>query len=69
MPKLVYVYEVSERESPLSKQWKLVNTHYFSGLYEGERNQDLWHEVVNYIDEHYDMDYLETVYLCGDGAS
>lgn len=69
MPKLVYVYEGVERESPKSKRWKLVNTHYFSGLYEGERNTDLWLEVADYIDTHYDMDYLETVYLCGDGAN
>ena len=69
MPKLVYVYEGIERESPKSKRWKLVNTHYFSGLYEGERNTDLWLEVADYIDNNYDMDYLETVYLCGDGAN
>ena len=69
MPKLVYVYEGTERESPVSKRWKLVNPHYFSGLYEREHNTDLWLEVANYIDTHYDMDFLETVYLCGDGAN
>lgn len=69
IPKLVYVYEGTERESPASKRWKLINTHYFSGLYEGEENQNLWLKVADYIDTHYDMDYLETVYLCGDGAS
>jgi hypothetical protein len=69
MPKLVYVYEGTERESPTSKRWRIVNPHYFSGLYEGVQNQDLWLEVADYIDTHYDMDYLETVYLCGDGAN
>jgi hypothetical protein len=69
MPKLVYVYEGVERESPKSKRWRLINTHYFSGLYEGERNTELWLEVADYIDTHYDMDYLETVYLCVGGAS
>ncbi|NLP34471.1 MAG: ISLre2 family transposase [Clostridiales bacterium] len=69
IPKLVYVYEGIEREHPTSKRWKLVEPHYFSGLYEGEKNQDLWLEVADYIDTHYDMDYLETVYLCGDGAN
>lgn len=69
MPKLVYVYEGVERESPMSKRWKLVNTHYFSGLYEGERNTDLWLEVADYIENNYDAEYLETVYLCGDGAN
>lgn len=69
MPKLVYVYEGAERESPVSKRWRLINPHYFSGLYEGEGNQDLWLKVADYIDAHYDMDFLETVYLCGDGAN
>ena len=69
MPKLVYVYEGTERESPVSKRWRLVNAHYFSGLYEGERNTDLWLEVADYIERHYDTEYLETVYLCGDGAN
>jgi hypothetical protein len=53
MAKLVYVYEGVERESPKSKRWKLVNTHYFSGLYERERNTDLWLEVADYIDASY----------------
>ena len=69
MPKLVYVHEGTERESPASKRWKLVNAYYFSGLYEGEKNTDLWLEVADYIDTHYDTEYLETVYLCGDGAN
>jgi hypothetical protein len=69
MPKLVYVYEGTEKESPTSKRWKLVNPHYFSGLYEGEHNTDLWLEVAEYIDTHYDTEYLETVYLCGDGGN
>lgn len=69
MPKLVYVYERIERESPVSKRWKLVNAHYFSGLYEGERNTDLWLEVADYIENHYDTEYIETVYLCGDGGN
>lgn len=69
MPKLVYVYEGAESESSISKRKKLIKAHYFSGLYEGVRNQELWLEVANYIDTHYDIDYLETVYLCGDGAN
>lgn len=69
MPKLIYVYEGTERESPVSKRWRLINPHYFSGLYEGAKNADLWLEVADYIDSHYDTEFLETVYLCGDGGS
>jgi hypothetical protein len=49
MPKLIYVHEGTERESPVSKRWKLVNPHYFSGLYERERNMDLWQSVLKYV--------------------
>lgn len=69
MPKLVYVHEGTERESPASKRWKLINPYYFSGLYERDKNTELWLEVADYIDTHYDTEYLETVYLCGDGAN
>lgn len=68
MPKLIYVYEGVERENPTSKRWRLINTRYFSGLYEGEKNTDLWLKVADYIENNYDTEYLETVYLCGDGA-
>lgn len=69
MPKLVYVYEGVECESEKSKRFKLVGTHYFGGIYEGSKNEELWLKVANYIETNYDTNYLETVYLCGDGAS
>lgn len=73
MPKLVYVYEdlvpESESEKVLKKRYKLKNPHYFGGMYEGKENATLWKEVESYIEANYDIDYLEKVYLCGDGAS
>ena len=69
MPKLVYVFEGIEKDSERSKRHHLVGTHYFGGVYEGASNEELWLEVANYIDLNYDMEYLETVYLSGDGAS
>ncbi|NLM98389.1 MAG: ISLre2 family transposase, partial [Halanaerobiaceae bacterium] len=29
----------------------------------------MWLEVIDYIDEHYDLDNIETIYLAGDGPS
>jgi hypothetical protein len=50
MPKLIYVYEGIEKENERSKRHHLVGTHYFSGLYEGKQNEELWLEVAKYID-------------------
>ena len=55
LAKLVYVYEGIEPESPKSKRHKLVNPHYFSGVYDGADNAKLWDEVYAYLDNHYDL--------------
>lgn len=73
MPKLVYVYEdlipESESEKVIKMRYKLKNPHYFGGMYEGKETATLWKEVEAYIEANYDIDYLEKVYLCGDGAT
>lgn len=47
----------------------LTGKHYFGGVYEGaEANEDLWLEVQQYIYDNYDTEYLENVYIAGDGA-
>lgn len=72
MPKLVYVYEDVEPDGESTqaakKRYHLKNPYFFGGMYEGKENAVLWKEVSNYIDNHYDTEYLEKVYLCGDGA-
>lgn len=70
MPKLILLYEdIVEDGKPGCKRHRLTGKHYFGGLYEGsEANEDLWLEVQQYIYDHYDTDYLETVYIAGDGA-
>ncbi len=67
MPKLVYLHEGIEKEGPNTKRHKLINKHYFGGVY--SKSEDLWEEVVNYIEDNYDSDILEKVYISGDGAS
>ena len=66
--KLVYVYEGVEPEAPKSRRWRLVNPHYFSGVYAGDDNKALWKEVASYIESHYDMESIEKIYLNSDGA-
>lgn len=67
--KLVYIYEGIEPEAPKSKRNRLVNPHYFSGIYDGEDNQKLWDEVYDYLDRHYDLEKVKKIYLNADGGA
>jgi hypothetical protein len=66
-PRLACIFEGIEKESPNSKRNKLVNKYYFSGVY--KNSEAIWEEVLEYIDTVYDEEYLEAVYIMGDGAS
>ena len=63
-PKLVYVHEGKRQVG--KERWKLINPRYFSGVY--ANSDELWIEVLNYIDSAYDMDKIQRIYLSGDGA-
>ncbi len=63
-PKLVYVHEGKKKVG--KNRWKLLNPRYFSGVY--ANSDDIWLEVLDYIDSAYDMDRIEKIYLSGDGA-
>lgn len=64
MPKLIYVHEGNYTKG---KRNILKNIHYIGCL--GKKSEDLWLEVAEYIDKKYDMDYIEKIYIGGDGAS
>jgi REP element-mobilizing transposase RayT len=66
MPKLVYVHEGIDLDKSSKKRKVLKNPHYFGGIY--KNSEDLWLEVEEYIDNQYNMDSVETIYLSGDGA-
>lgn len=67
MPKLIYVFEGIEKEGPNSKRNRLVEKHYFGGVYKD--NELLWEEVRAYIEAKYEEESLEKIYIMGDGAS
>lgn len=67
--KLIYVYEGIEAEAPKSRRKRLVNAHYFSGVYEGEDNGKLWDEVYEYLEGHYELGKVKKIYLNADGGS
>lgn len=69
MPKIAYVYEGVEPESPKSERMRLVNPKYFGGLYEGSKGvEQFWREIYNYIRATYDLDTIKHIYINGDGA-
>ncbi len=72
MPKLVCIFENIVNESGAKSKnprYKLIGKRYFCGLYEGSKsNERLWEEVADYIETMYDTDYLEIIYVAGDGA-
>lgn len=66
--KLVYIYE--RKEEVCKGKTRLVNPVYFGGQYQGsEGNAALWKRIDEYIEKNYDTDFLERVYISGDGAS
>jgi hypothetical protein len=64
-PRIVMVYE---NFAKIGKRVQLLNKKHFGGLYKG-RIDDLWEEVATYIEDTYDTDYLDMIYISGDGAS
>jgi hypothetical protein len=67
MPRLVYVHEGIDINKSSKKRKVLKNVRYFGGLYKD--SEDLWLEVSEYIYKQYNVDFIETIYLSGDGAS
>ena len=63
--KLIYVHEGKELVS--KNRCKLKNIRYFTGNY--SKSEDLWLQVADYLEEAYEMDKVQKVYLSGDGAS
>lgn len=65
-PKLAVLFEGIEKEGPQSKRNRLVGKYHFGGVY--GKGEELWTEVNEYIEACYDQEYLEKIYILGDGA-
>lgn len=68
MPRIIYVYEgvdVGEDGRP-----SLTNPKYFGGVYDGADSiEKLWREVLDYLNDAYDMEAVKKIYINGDGAA
>lgn len=62
--KLIYVHEGKKFKS--KGRYELINKRYFTGSL--KNTEDLWLEVADYLEEAYELDKVEKVYLSGDGA-
>lgn len=64
-PRLIVVYDRIMKDG---KRTKLCNKKHFGGVYTG-RIDDLWEEVLTYIDNTYELDKVKHIYILGDGAN
>ena len=64
-PRLIIVYDSIIAKG---KRIELKNKRHFGGIY-SKKIDDLWEEVMTYIENSYDTEYLEKVYISGDGAN
>ena len=66
MPKLIYVYEDVNFDG---SKHELEECHFFGGDYAGTKGtKELWQEVFRFIENSYDEEALEKIYINGDGA-
>lgn len=65
MAKIIYVHEGKKEVS--ENRYELINPRYFTAL--SGANEDLWLEVANYIYEAYNIETVDKIYICGDGAN
>ena len=68
--KLGYVHEGKRLVNPgcksKHKRNELIRANFITGLY--PNNDDFWFEVLDYLEAQYDLDYVERIFLSGDGA-
>ena len=64
-PRLIVVYDSMVKNG---KRVKLCNKKHFGGVYKGKID-DLWEEVLTYIENRYELDKVKNIYILGDGAN
>lgn len=64
-PRLIVVYDSILKDG---KRTKLCNKKHFGGVYKGKID-DLWEEVLTYIDNTYVLEQTKNIFILGDGAN
>ena len=65
MPRMIIVYDDLNK---VGKRIELQNKKHFGGIYKA-RIDDLWEEVLNYIENEYNLEKVSNIFIMGDGAS
>lgn len=70
LSRLAYIYEYKQENPRIKGRKELVNTYYFSGLYEGSEGvKEFWEEIQCFIEKNYDQKELQRVFVIGDGGN
>lgn len=64
-PRLIVVYDSILKDG---KRTKLCNKKHFGGVYKGKID-DLWEEVLTYVDNTYVLEEVKNIFILGDGAN
>ena len=64
-PRLIVVYDSMVKNG---KRTQLCNKKHFGGVYKGKID-DLWEEVLTYLDNTYELEKVKNIYVLGDGAN
>ena len=64
-PRLIVVYDSIMKDG---KRTKLCNKKHFGGVYKGKID-DLWEEVITYIENTYVLEQTKNIFILGDGAN
>lgn len=64
-PRLIVVYD---RMIKNGNRTRLCNKKHFGGVYKGKID-NLWEEVLTYLDNTYELDKVKNIYVLGDGAN
>ena len=64
-PRLIVVYDSIEKNG---KRTKLCNKKHFGGVYKGKID-DLWEEVITYLENTYVLEKAKNIFILGDGAN
>lgn len=68
--KLIYLYELKQDTPNVKGRKELVGKFYFSGVYTGRDGvEKFWNKVRSYIENTYETDALQRIFISGDGAA
>jgi len=63
MPRLVYIHEGRQSKNGRNE---LKNVYYKA--YVGVEAEEIWIDVANYVNDNYEIESIEKIYIAGDGA-